>query len=66
VVAAAALTGQALTADRIATAAGLAAEVARPRSDHRGSAEYKKHIVATFATRILTNISREHATEKAA
>jgi carbon-monoxide dehydrogenase medium subunit len=66
VAAAAALTGKALTADSIATAAGLAAEVARPRSDHRGSAEYKKHIVATFATRILTSVSRERETERAA
>jgi carbon-monoxide dehydrogenase medium subunit len=64
--AAAALTGKALTADTIATAAGLAAEVARPRSDHRGSAEYKKHVVAIFATRILTRISHGSQTERAA
>jgi carbon-monoxide dehydrogenase medium subunit len=31
----------------------LAAEAARPRSDHRGSADYKRHVVATFVTRAL-------------
>ncbi len=49
-----ALVGRPLTADTIATAAAKAAEAARPRSDHRGSAEFKRHIVATFVTRILT------------
>ena len=34
-------------------AAGLAAEAARPRTDHRGSADYKRHMVHTFVTRIL-------------
>ena len=50
---AAALTGQSLTADRIAQAADLAAQAARPRTDHRGSAEYKRHMVRTFVTRLL-------------
>jgi carbon-monoxide dehydrogenase medium subunit len=49
-----ALAGQPLAPDRIELAARLAAEVSRPKSDHRGSAEYKRHIVATFVTRILT------------
>jgi carbon-monoxide dehydrogenase medium subunit len=52
--AAAALTGKALTADSIDAAASLAAETARPRTDHRGSAEYKRHMVATFVQRILS------------
>ena len=52
--AAAALTGQPLTPVSITTAAGLAAAAARPRTDHRGSAEYKRHMVATFVERILT------------
>ena len=51
--AAAALTGQPLTADSIAQAADLAAQAARPRTDHRGSAEYKRHMVRTFVARIL-------------
>ena len=44
--AARALTGQPLTAQTIEMAAGLAAEAARPRTDHRGSADYKRHMVA--------------------
>jgi aerobic carbon-monoxide dehydrogenase medium subunit len=55
--AAAALTGQPLTAETIATAADLAARAARPRTDHRGSAEYKRHMVKTFVQRILGNAS---------
>ncbi len=51
--AAAALTGHQLTAEVIASAADLAAEAAQPRTDHRGSAEYKRHMVRTFVTRIL-------------
>ncbi|MGI8448513.1 MAG: FAD binding domain-containing protein [Streptosporangiaceae bacterium] len=51
--AARALTGQPLTSQTIEMAAGLAAEAARPRTDHRGSAEYKRHMVHTFVTRIL-------------
>ncbi len=51
--AAAALTGGPLTAGSIAEAAGLAASVARPRTDHRGSAEYKRNLVRVFVTRIL-------------
>jgi aerobic carbon-monoxide dehydrogenase medium subunit len=55
--AAAALTGRPLTADTISEAAGLAAAAAKPRTDHRGSAEYKRHVVATFVERILTRAS---------
>jgi carbon-monoxide dehydrogenase medium subunit len=51
--AARALAGQPLTAQSIEMAAGLAAEAARPRTDHRGSADYKRHMVHTFVTRIL-------------
>ena len=49
-----ALTGQALTPPAIERAADLAAGAARPRTDHRGSAEYKRHMVRTFVARILT------------
>lgn len=52
--AAQALTGKALSSEVIQQAAGLAAEAARPRTDHRGSAEYKRHMVHTFVTRILS------------
>jgi carbon-monoxide dehydrogenase medium subunit len=52
-----ALVGAPLTAASIGRAADLAAEAARPRTDHRGSAEYKRHIVHTFVVRILTRIT---------
>jgi carbon-monoxide dehydrogenase medium subunit len=55
--AAAALLGRSLGADSIAAAADLAAQAARPRGDHRGSADYKRHIVHTFVTRILTKLT---------
>jgi aerobic carbon-monoxide dehydrogenase medium subunit len=51
--AASALTGQTLTGQTIEMAAGLAGDAARPRTDHRGSADYKRHMVRTFVTRIL-------------
>ncbi len=49
-----ALIGRALTPESIAEAADLAAAAARPRTDHRGSAEYKRHMVKTFVVRILS------------
>ena len=40
--------------------AGAAAEVAKPQTDQRGSAEYKRHLVRTFVTRALQSaIGRE-------
>ena len=51
--AAAALTGKPLTADSIGQAAELAASVARPKTDQRGTAEYKRHLVRVFVNRIL-------------
>ena len=51
------LTGQTLDAAAITRAADLAAQAAQPRSDHRGSAEYKRHVVHTFVTRILTRVA---------
>jgi aerobic carbon-monoxide dehydrogenase medium subunit len=53
--AAAALAGKPLTADSIAEAAELAAAAAQPRTDHRGTAEYKRHLVRVFVARILGN-----------
>lgn len=52
-----ALVGRSLSPDVIERAADLAAEAARPSSDHRGSAEYKRHVVHTFVTRILRRIA---------
>ena len=50
------LTGRPLTAETIAEAGRLAAAAAQPKSDHRGSATYKRHIVSTFVVRILSRI----------
>jgi carbon-monoxide dehydrogenase medium subunit len=62
--AASALAGQALTGSSIGRAADLAAEAAKPRTDHRGSAEYKRHMVRTFVERILGRV--EPTVERAA
>jgi len=51
--AAAALVGKPLSADSIAAAADLAASAAQPKTDHRGSAEYKRQLVRVFVSRIL-------------
>jgi carbon-monoxide dehydrogenase medium subunit len=65
--AAAVLTGGPLTSDRIAEAAGLAASVAQPRTDHRGTAEYKRHLVRVFVSRLLGGTTAAaHTTERAA
>lgn len=52
------LVGKTLNDESIEAAAEAVAEVAEPRTDHRGSADYKRHIVKTFVTRILTGIAR--------
>jgi carbon-monoxide dehydrogenase medium subunit len=51
------LVGRPLTAETIEQAAVLAAEASRPRSDHRGSATFKRHIVHTFVTRLLSRVN---------
>ena len=48
-----ALVGSRLDPRVINEAARLAAEAAQPRSDHRGSAGYKRQVVATFVARLL-------------
>ncbi len=58
------LVGGALNDAAIESAADAAAAAANPRSDHRGSASYKRHIVRTFTARLLQQIARP--TEKAA
>lgn len=62
--AAAALVGGPLTEAKITEASALAAGAAQPRSDHRGSAEYKRHIIQTFVTRLLNRVVA--STEKVA
>src|SRR6476660_3471109 len=64
--AAQALTGQPLTAETIEQAAELAAQAARPRTDHRGSAEYKRHMVRTFVLRLLSRGETAETAERAA
>jgi carbon-monoxide dehydrogenase medium subunit len=49
-----ALVGNALTPDVVERAATLAADAARPRTDHRGSAEFKRQVVHTFVVRALS------------
>jgi aerobic carbon-monoxide dehydrogenase medium subunit len=49
------LAGQTLNATTIDQAARLAAEAAQPKTDVRGSAEYKRHVVYTFVSRALSN-----------
>ena len=55
----AALLGKPASDANLAIAGGLAAEVARPISDIRGSAEYRKHLVD-----VLTRDSLRTAIEK--
>jgi aerobic carbon-monoxide dehydrogenase medium subunit len=64
--AAQALVGGPLSADSIGRAADLAAAAAQPRTDHRGSAEYKRHMVRTFVERILSRADHQAAAERAA
>ncbi|MBX6722093.1 MAG: xanthine dehydrogenase family protein subunit M, partial [Dactylosporangium sp.] len=51
------LVGKPLSAETISGAAELAAAAAQPKTDHRGTAAYKRHIVATFVERILTRVN---------
>lgn len=55
------LIGERLTKEVIESAASLAAAAAQPRSDHRGSAAYKRQVIATFVTRILADINTSMA-----
>jgi aerobic carbon-monoxide dehydrogenase medium subunit len=47
------LKGKALTETVIEEAARLCADASEPRGDHRGSSDYKRHVIATFVTRLL-------------
>jgi carbon-monoxide dehydrogenase medium subunit len=48
------LEGEPVTPERIARAADLAVEAARPISDQRGSAEFRRHLVRVLTRRTLT------------
>ncbi len=50
------LVGRPLTVATIDAAADRAAEAAQPHTDHRGSAEYKRHVVRTLAARIMRQV----------
>jgi len=56
-----ALEGQPLTPQAIARAADLAVDAARPISDQRGSAEFRRHLVRVLTRRTLT-LALERAT----
>ncbi|MGW4485257.1 FAD binding domain-containing protein [Amycolatopsis sp. NPDC004368] len=56
-----ALVGSALTRERVAEAAELAAAAARPKTDHRGTAGFKRHLVRTFVVRALGRTGEEAA-----
>jgi len=60
----AALEGAEITPETIEAAAALAVEAARPISDQRGSAEYRRHLVRVLARRTLTT-AFERATGRA-
>lgn len=52
-----ALVGGSLSESQISEAGQLAAAASEPRSDHRGSADYKRHIVQTFVVRLLSRVA---------
>lgn len=54
--AAALLIGNPLSAEVIGEAGDLAAAAAQPHSDHRGSADYKRHLIGVFTRRLLTGL----------
>lgn len=51
------LVGKKITPELIAEVAAAVAATAEPRTDHRGSSDYKRQIVKTFVTRILTGLA---------
>jgi len=55
--AASTLVSRGLNQGSIEEAAYLAAQASNPRSDHRGSATFKRHIVGMFVERILSGVA---------
>ena len=58
------LVGKKITPELIAEVAAGVAATAEPRTDHRGSSDYKRQIVKTFVSRILTGLA--NTSQKAA
>ena len=59
-----ALEGQALTPQKIEEAAVLAVEAARPISDQRGSAEFRRHLVRVLTRRtLMTALARANGAQ---
>jgi carbon-monoxide dehydrogenase medium subunit len=56
-----ALTAQALDDEAIEEAARLAAAAAQPRTDVRGTEEYKRNVVRVFTERALRKVEEEHS-----
>ena len=56
-----ALTAQALDEEAIEEAARLAASAAQPRTDVRGTEEYKRNVVRVFTARALRKVKEEHS-----
>jgi aerobic carbon-monoxide dehydrogenase medium subunit len=56
-----ALTAQSLDGEAIEEAARLAAAAAQPRTDVRGTAEYKRNVVRVFTARALRKVKEEHS-----
>ena len=52
-----ALVGQKITPELIAKVSAAVAATAEPRTDHRGSSDYKRQIVKTFVSRILNGLA---------
>jgi carbon-monoxide dehydrogenase medium subunit len=51
------LVGKKITPELIAEVADAVAATAEPRTDHRGSSDYKRQIVKTFVSRILNGLA---------
>ncbi len=51
------LVGKKITPELISEVAAAVAATAEPRTDHRGSSDYKRQIVKTFVSRILTGLA---------
>jgi carbon-monoxide dehydrogenase medium subunit len=51
------LVGKKITPELISEVADAVAATAEPRTDHRGSSDYKRQIVKTFVSRILTGLA---------
>ncbi|MEZ7964309.1 MAG: xanthine dehydrogenase family protein subunit M [Candidatus Nanopelagicales bacterium] len=60
------LQGKTLSSENIDSAAAAVAAVSDPRTDHRGSADYKRHIVETFVKRVLISVANSEKKEAVA